>query len=183
MREVPVATAGEVEGGNNARQAPEVHLAFKARRAKIDYTGQPVFEVGQLLWELVTLQHPIDNYPLILSTKGMYTKDDVCMLPRTSYEHYRSVGYTDEFAALIRRMVAFSSRDRPSLAAAYEEFCRIFEPYGVCNHAAALSSYELRQKQLHDNLTQLNAVVQTLVQQKVRFECTDVWANSHIGVL
>lgn len=77
-------------GGNRAHLAPEVLSAHYQCRASdrgagvIDYSKQPSFAVGVLLYEIATGEHPLPDYPLGWSVHGgqvTYSPSDIPALP------------------------------------------------------------------------------------------------------
>ena len=89
---------GEAAGGNKAHLSPEVlsaHYCCRSNgRGTIDYSKQPSFAVGVVLYELMTGEHPLPDYPLGWTTgtaselRFSYTVDDLPNLPK----HYPHVG-------------------------------------------------------------------------------------------
>ena len=87
----------------------------------IDLSGQAVFEAGVLLWEMAFRRHPIDeSYPLILDVPARSRGTvDLCALTVDERAAASAAGYpVDEFATLVRGMVAMDPATRPSLAEA-----------------------------------------------------------------
>ena len=80
---------GEPVGGNKAHLSPEVltahHRCRSSGRGNIDYRKQPSFAVGVLLYELITGEHPLPDYPLGWTTAATgevsYTVEDISTLP------------------------------------------------------------------------------------------------------
>lgn len=117
--------------GNPAHKAPEVLSALDAFRADpspesiiVDYSGQAVFEVGVLLWEMAVGAHPVARYPTALT----YTAEDVCEVSSGVQAQLEEGGYPPEFVRLVRRMVAFDAGARPSLADALRQLNVLFDP-------------------------------------------------------
>jgi hypothetical protein len=83
-----------------------------------DFSGQAVFEAGVLLWEAAFRRHPVhDSYPLVLNVK--HDGAGTCALAADELAEAAAVGYPgEEFAVLVRDMVAMEPSTRPALAEA-----------------------------------------------------------------
>jgi hypothetical protein len=87
----------------------------------VDLSGQAVFEAGVLLWGMAFRRHPIDDsYPLILDVPARSRGSvDPCTLSVDERAAASAAGYpVDEFATLVRGMVAMDPATRPSLTEA-----------------------------------------------------------------
>jgi len=118
--------------GNQAHIAPELHSALNhailAQRSspkashrleiEIDFSGQPVFELGVLAFEIVLGTTPIDDYPASVTdrtTGAVRFKDSkIARIPT-----YR-LGVDQ--ASMLRRMVSCDPSRRPSLEAVLSFF-------------------------------------------------------------
>jgi len=118
--------------GNQAHIAPELHSALGhatlAQQSspktscqldiEIDYSGQPVFELGVLAFEIVLGTTPIDDYPASVTdrTTGIvrYKDSEIARIP------------TDRLgvdqASMLQRMVSCDPSRRPSLEAVLSFF-------------------------------------------------------------
>jgi len=118
--------------GNQAHIAPELHSALNhailAQRSspkashrleiEIDFSGQPVFELGVLAFEIVLGTTPIDDYPASVTdrTTGAvrFQDSEIARIP------------TDRLgvdqASMLRRMVSCDPSRRPSLEAVLSFF-------------------------------------------------------------
>ena len=143
-------------GGNVAHMAPEVYNAVQSPRGiiTVNYSGQPVFEAGVLLWELATLTHPIPGYPMAAScvtgrppnTRVSYSATLACSdegIVRALTEY----GYPTGFPQLIASMVAPDPTDRPSLSQAAVTFHSLFTQC-PCGHDDVIT--QLRRELVSD---------------------------------
>jgi serine/threonine protein kinase len=93
----PTVWSSEQLWGNPAHAAPELHAEqARVRRqggvARLDFSKQPVFELGVLAYEVCAGVHPVVDYSVTLE----YGPDDVAALPEE---------YPPEFTDLCRHMV------------------------------------------------------------------------------
>jgi serine/threonine protein kinase len=93
----PAAWSSEQLWGNPAHAAPELQLELKrvgrvGGPARLDYSKQPVFELGVLAYELCAGEHPVPGYPTVLE----YGPEELEEVPAV---------YPGELAALCRSMV------------------------------------------------------------------------------
>ncbi len=123
--------------GNNNHVAPELYAEFflakaDGRAAALDFSKQPVFELGVLAYEILGGAHPIDGYPHVavaspISGAGAgagvaggsgLTEYAVMDLPSV---------YPAALRDLCRRMVARDPRARPELAEAVGALDRVLK--------------------------------------------------------
>ena len=130
--------------GNQAHIAPELHSALghathaqsrsspttlRRLEIEIDYSRQPVFELGVLAFEIVLGTTPIDDYPASVTdrTTGTvrYNDSEIARIPtdRLGVEH----------ASMLRRMVSCDPSHRPSL----EDVLAFFDPHREHTHLLA----------------------------------------------
>ena len=67
------ALAGRGDGRGCSSHAPEV-IDAATGRGRVDYSGQAVYELGVLLWEMVSGTHPLPGYPgtiVLLKCRGL----------------------------------------------------------------------------------------------------------------
>ena len=130
MVDVPLNSTG----GNMSHTAPEVLNALAILRtgalsARVDYGGQATFELGLVLHEVALRKSPIPDYPMACKDEtgsSVHYSDASLCADVTDATALAEAGYPEEFLPLIRRMVAFNPRDRPSLDSALAEFDCMF---------------------------------------------------------
>lgn len=100
-------------GGNTAHLAPDVLNACRDNKNSavgLDYSGQPAWELGVLMFEIVTGEHPFGDYPL-----GHGTVPDL----RLRYEPDRSklerVHLPPPFCDLVTELLRGGAAGRPAL--------------------------------------------------------------------
>ena len=102
--------------GNGLHVAPELQTAGTMRAQlqqstddmAFDFTKQPVFALGVLLYEMcMGGEHPVPNYPSIDLATGQH---------REPAEALPDGVYPAAFVALVHEMVACRPGDRPSMA-------------------------------------------------------------------
>jgi len=119
--------------GNPHHIAPELHstlgAAMNAQRSareacgvELDYSKQAVFELGVLGFEIVNGSGPIDGYPESVANRTTrtvrYDDSHIAEIPR---DRLRA-----DLGAMLRTMVSFDARQRPSLG----DVLALFDPEG-----------------------------------------------------
>jgi len=107
--------AQSAPGGNSAHLAPEVlnsHHALRDGPGRVDFSGQPAFELGVLLFEMACGEHPFGSYPLGCGRAGAVE------LPArpASLPADAPLG----LGALLGELLAPAAADRPSVAQALQ---------------------------------------------------------------
>lgn len=98
---------GMSPGGNLAHLAPEVQQRFSdlsgmeiipGQQEYIDYSGQMAWAVGTLIFEVITGEHPLVDYPAAYIGHGrtIYEMSDLSPLP---------VSYPSEFQSIVHRLL------------------------------------------------------------------------------
>ena len=106
-------------GGNRAHLSPEVLTGYHKCRTdhtqkKIHYMKQSAFAVGVLIHEIVTGEHPLDDYPLsyMLNGKVSYSPavvEDGCKIPSS---------YPPQFGQIVKGLLCSDESKRMDLSVA-----------------------------------------------------------------
>jgi hypothetical protein len=114
----------------------------EAEIVSVDMSGQAVFEAGVLLWKMAFRRHPVhDSYPMILESRA-FDGADMCVLDDRERAEAIAAGYpVDEFACLVRAMVAMDASTRVSLAEARRRLEGTLNPTCVSDAALRLQSW------------------------------------------
>ncbi len=128
-------------GGNRAHLSPEVLTEYHRcrtdhRHKTIHYKNQPAFAVGVLIYEIVTGEHPLDDYPLSYTLNGNVSYQSAVI--EDSLKILSS--YPPQFCQVVKELLCCDETKRIDLSGALNS---IEEMLKDLNHPAALDSKQI----------------------------------------